>query len=260
MDYEPSENRASDADAEMRDVFSEPEDAHLQEKRQPLADIKLEPAGSLPSFTETEEMEWEGQVDQNTSLHPVTVAPAGDPLADVINSINLSAMTISDNSDSSGETATPADCVIPKVSITEPIPEVEVDPPTPPKPVSPISSPTSDNTSNLMATPNTSMTLRRHRLATSSADPRRQSVDLQSSFKLQLGCPEMSFDLLNDKISFLNEGPSWGGGEDDTFDFKKEEAKMLAIAEEYERLITDETIPMPNPIRRSRSTQITLVE
>ena len=36
----------------------------------------------------------------------------------------------------------------------------------------------------------------------------------------------MSFDLLNDKISFLNEGPSWGGGEDDTFDFKKEEAKI----------------------------------
>ena len=70
----------------------------------------------------------------------------------------------------------------------------------------------------------------------------------------------MSFDLLNDKISFLNEGPSWGGGEDDTFDFKKEEAKMLAIAEEYERLITDETIPVPNPIRRSRSTQIILVE
>ena len=70
----------------------------------------------------------------------------------------------------------------------------------------------------------------------------------------------MSFDLLNDKISFLNEGPSWGGCEDDTFDFKKEEAKMLAIAEEYERLITDETIPMPNPIRRSRYTQVTLVE
>ncbi|KAJ8468348.1 hypothetical protein ONZ45_g17273 [Pleurotus djamor] len=34
-------------------------------------------------------------------------------------------------------------------------------------------------------------------------DPRRCSVDLQQSFCLQMQCPDSSFDLLNDKISFL---------------------------------------------------------
>ncbi|KAL0071746.1 hypothetical protein AAF712_000668 [Marasmius tenuissimus] len=42
---------------------------------------------------------------------------------------------------------------------------------------------------------------------TSSGDPIRQSFDLHASFQLQFQSPESSFDLLNDKISFL-EGHS----------------------------------------------------
>lgn len=251
IDYDTSENQSSNADTEMKDVFSESDQPALREKRQPLADIKLEPAERLATFMETEETTWNGD-EENASLQTVTAAPAGDPLADVINSINLSAMTISDDSDSSGETATPGGDMLPEFSVS--LPEVEVAPPTPTEPRSPISSltPSAGVIPNLMTTPNTSMTFRPNHLTTSSADPRRTSVDLQSSFRLQLGSPDMSFDLLNDKISFLGqEGSFWGLGDDDTLDFRKEEAKMLAIAEEYERPISEETIPAPNPIRRS---------
>ncbi|KAK7682512.1 hypothetical protein QCA50_014312 [Cerrena zonata] len=251
MDCDAAENQPPDPDTEMRDVFAEPEGPFLREKRQPLADIKLEPVRHLTAFAETEELAW-NEDEENVSSHIVTAAPAGDPLADVINSINLSAMTISDDVDSSGETATPASGMFPEISVS--LPEVEIAPPTPTESMSPITSPVSQTgiISNLMTTPNTSMTSRPNHLTTSSADPRRTSVDLQSSFRLQLGSPDMSFDLLNDKISFLGQdGSFWGMGEDDTLDFKKEEAKMLAIAEEYERPISEETIPAPNPIRRT---------
>ncbi|KAL0578497.1 hypothetical protein V5O48_003490 [Marasmius crinis-equi] len=41
-------------------------------------------------------------------------------------------------------------------------------------------------------------------VTTSSGDPIRQSLDLHASFQLHLQSPESSFDLLNDKISFLD--------------------------------------------------------
>ena len=46
--------------------------------------------------------------------------------------------------------------------------------------------------------------------------------------------PEMSFDLLNDKISFLTQD-SVDGGEDDTLDFKMSPKPMPVIAEEVGR-------------------------
>ena len=47
-------------------------------------------------------------------------------------------------------------------------------------------------------------------------DPRRTSVDLYSSFHLQMQSAEMSFDLLNDKISFLGgaQDSFWAGADD----------------------------------------------
>ncbi|KAH9945124.1 uncharacterized protein BXZ73DRAFT_96114 [Epithele typhae] len=52
-------------------------------------------------------------------------------------------------------------------------------------------------------------------------DPRRTSVDLYSSFHLQLQSEDMSFDLLNDRISFFagsNGQDSFWAGTDATFD------------------------------------------
>ncbi|KAF9269996.1 hypothetical protein L218DRAFT_982684 [Marasmius fiardii PR-910] len=45
---------------------------------------------------------------------------------------------------------------------------------------------------------------RTNHVNTSSDDPIRQSLDLHASFQLHLQSPESSFDLLNDKISFLD--------------------------------------------------------
>ncbi|KII85223.1 hypothetical protein PLICRDRAFT_57160 [Plicaturopsis crispa FD-325 SS-3] len=84
---------------------------------------------------------------------------------------------------------------------------------------------------------------RRPTPTTSSIDPRRSSADLQSSFNLQLQNAESSFDLLNDKISFLGSDNSFLGGEcsflggaadmgDDEFDLKEEERLMEIQARE----------------------------
>jgi len=63
--------------------------------------------------------------------------------------------------------------------------------------------------------------------STSSRDPNRHSIDLYSSFQLQLQSEETSFDLLNDRISFFapgNDAESFFG--DDSFDMAVEESNM----------------------------------
>lgn len=66
---------------------------------------------------------------------------------------------------------------------------------------------------------------------TSSHDPKRRSIDLYSSFQLQLQSEDASFDLLNDKISFLASGSGMESfmnamEGDDSFDMDIEEANM----------------------------------
>ncbi|KAG6911583.1 hypothetical protein DXG01_011886 [Tephrocybe rancida] len=76
-------------------------------------------------------------------------------------------------------------------------------------------------------------TLRPNPARTSSQDPNRRSIDLYSSFHLQLTSEEASFDLLNDKISFftsLNTMDSFLN-EGDSFDMVAEEAKLQATIE-----------------------------
>ncbi|KAH7925818.1 hypothetical protein BV22DRAFT_402973 [Leucogyrophana mollusca] len=68
----------------------------------------------------------------------------------------------------------------------------------------------------------------RSHTTTSSLDPRRTSVDLHSSFNWQLQCPEASFDLLNDRISFFGQDSFLG--ETDDFDMQAEEEMMEALA------------------------------
>lgn len=92
-------------------------------------------------------------------------------------------------------------------------------------------------------------------------DPRRFSVDLHSSFSLQMQSSDMSFDLLNDKISILDHGQDsfWSGmgsedAEDDTMDLARVEMKMKVVAEKYESIKEAEEIkPLPTVNQRSKS-------
>ncbi|KAF9460151.1 hypothetical protein BDZ94DRAFT_1324330 [Collybia nuda] len=66
---------------------------------------------------------------------------------------------------------------------------------------------------------------------TSSHDSNRRSIDLYSSFQLQLQSDDASFDLLNDKFSFLVSGSGMDSfmtamDGDDSFDIGAEEANM----------------------------------
>ncbi|KAG6331537.1 hypothetical protein ID866_7547, partial [Astraeus odoratus] len=62
-----------------------------------------------------------------------------------------------------------------------------------------------------------------------SQDPNRLSVDLHSSFNWQLQCPEASFDLLNDRISFFGGDSFVLGADFDEFDAHAREEMMEAL-------------------------------
>ncbi|KAG5720108.1 hypothetical protein E4T56_gene17750 [Termitomyces sp. T112] len=83
---------------------------------------------------------------------------------------------------------------------------------------------------------------------TSLEDKKRHSIDLYTSFHLQLQSEEASFDLLNDKISLFASTSSMdfldGLEDDDSFDMGVEEAKLQATIdsiklEEGERKVGD---------------------
>ncbi|KAG5647558.1 hypothetical protein DXG03_008911 [Asterophora parasitica] len=74
----------------------------------------------------------------------------------------------------------------------------------------------------------------------SSQDPNRRSMDLYSSFHLQLQSEEASFDLLNDKISFFTStigSDSYLNAmeEDESFDLAVEEARLQKAIENIQQ-------------------------
>ncbi|TFY66361.1 hypothetical protein EVG20_g4729 [Dentipellis fragilis] len=172
--------------------------------RRPLADIAIEDDENTPIAINRGLNSLKPQ--QGTIPAPVfsesqpTAAPVSSPLAAVINSING---TSSSPDDFSASTA----CT-PRISII------------PPEPSSP--SPRGARARPANAT------------STSSLDPRRTSVDLQSSFSMQLQCSDSSFDLLNGKISFAGHETFLGVMDD--FDVAAEEATMLALAQRLENV------------------------
>lgn len=215
--------------------------------RQPLADIRIETVTEpvvqpklIEGLDSPERIAW----PKESNLVSPTVAPKGAPLADVINSINLSALSLS-RSPSPTPSRLPTDDALPlpetedeSLRSTDSFPEISVCPPdeepvVPSHPTTPISSPES------LSAPRPAM--RRLQANTSAADHRRVSVDLQSSFSLQMQSPEMSFDLLNDKISFLSQEAMEG---DDTLDFRTSPRPMPAIAEEAHK-----PVPPSPPMR-----------
>ena len=184
-----------------------------------------------------------------TAITPaVSEAPSGTPLADVINSINLGSLTIHAEAGQSetvfGEAS--SDVVCPDITV---IPTISEPP-----------SPSPMQTANAFLSPVIPPTVfsppvRRHHVSTSPNDPRRASVDLQFSFSLQLQSSDLSFDLMNDKISFFSQGQDsfWSGAdEDDTMDLAKEELKMKLNAERYECIKEEEEIE-PVPVEKLRS-------
>ncbi|CCL98647.1 uncharacterized protein FIBRA_00649 [Fibroporia radiculosa] len=217
-------------------------------RRVPLADIQLDdPFKMCESQVEAVVL-----ADQDSSPpHTVTAAPAGAPLAEVINSINLSSMTLSPSRIFSARAAVSAP--IPEqdgsadpvtedtedtISIPLSFPHITVSSPSPSESDSLTESdlpPTSDSPSDrLFASSSAAVppTLRPPSSNTISPnDPRRTSVDLHASFSMHMQSAEMSFDLLNDKISFLGHGADsfWMGGQadpDSDFDLDEEERQM----------------------------------
>ncbi|KAI0342596.1 hypothetical protein BDW22DRAFT_1428784 [Trametopsis cervina] len=222
------------------------------EMRLPLGEIALERVP--PSETGIElSLSSENPLQTDEPLHAdtedkavspfnfATTAPSGSPLADVINSINIFGSVSLDGA---------ADAIVretadvyngPSTSI--PYPDITVCPPedehhlstagneqaTPAQPHSPYLSPTASGST------------RRSSITTSAYDPRRASVDLQSSFSMHLQSTDMSFDLLKDSISFLGQPqdnsfwPSISEGdiEDDTLDFAQDQLRLRDAAERF---------------------------
>ncbi|THH26660.1 hypothetical protein EUX98_g7524 [Antrodiella citrinella] len=234
-DAENGEYRRTVADDDMDENADEDTIQIPVSRRQPLADIQLDSVlGSIP---EPDPIPVEGSPDSSmwdaadTTIQAVSAAPAGAPLASIINAINFASLSLH-SPDSSHEPSTPDgqsgfDCpAAPEINVVEA--DSSHGSPTAPTPRRLFGSHLSPSPSS------SSFATRRLSPTTSATDPRRTSVDLQSSFHLQLQNAEMTFDLMNDKISFLGHDSFWVGNDEDSVDLKKEEQAMMAIAEEYE--------------------------
>lgn len=218
--------------------------------RKPLADIKLEKTLPMdvripPTITEEESADYPTSpecrstwsVGMTILAHSrTTAAPSGAPLADVINAINLGSLDIHAAPPSPPAVSLEATAGIACPNITVMPPDSE-----PPTPVTamPPNSYASPFLSPVAPPPVFSPPVRRQHVSTSPNDPRRASVDLQSSFRLQMQSSDLSFDLLNDRISFLSQGQDsfWTGPEeDDTMDLAKKMLveKYASIKEEDE--------------------------
>jgi hypothetical protein len=212
--------------------------------RRPLADIELEKVSSPTSrIPATIQEESRAKDAVPTVFGAISSAPLGTPLADVINSINLSTMSMQD-APVSQSAAVEFSC--PDITVCPPDGDLGAHEPA----LSPMLGVYTSTPLNAMhlaptsqpfassAQPPAGMRRTHTSTITSSSDPRRTSVDLQSSFSLQLQSADMSFDLLNDKISFLNSSNASSSFihadmDDDTFDFAKEQLEMEEIASRY---------------------------
>ncbi|KAI0707286.1 hypothetical protein C8Q76DRAFT_149543 [Earliella scabrosa] len=148
-------------------------------------------------------------------------APQSSPLAEIVNSINFSALSVAEETvpTTAGPPTHGMSESVPSRS-SSPFPEINVC--APETPITADFEIPEEEEVHTATTAETSSHLRPPASLTqlSPDDPRRTSVDLYSSFHLQMQSADMSFDLLNDKVSFLGHGQDsfWGGG-DDTLDF-----------------------------------------
>ena len=195
------------------------------------------------------------------SLQALFPAPQGSPLAEVINSINLAAMGVSDDATAAPDAerayagSQALETTEPETEtgmearddrLASPFPEINIcAPETPVLAEFDLERPEreSESAQDAAAPTTYGSTLRPPSTLTqlSPDDPRRASVDLYSSFHLQMQSAEMSFDLLNDKISFLGgaggQDSFWAAGDDADamFEFDEERRENKAEAVVVER-------------------------
>ncbi|KAG2355941.1 hypothetical protein BDR07DRAFT_488877 [Suillus spraguei] len=239
----------------------------LHVQRTPLADISMD-ATPVPrkvvklalASPETPNSGVERYSSPVTAVRAsqATLAPAGSPLASVINAINFT----DKNAPSVGsipEHTTPTIVVSREANLGSSTAELSPSPSTAllththisastlTSSDLPLSPPSKDQTQSASShdtltapTARPRLRARAHTTSSPSFNPRRNSVDLHSSFNLQLNCPDASFDLLNDRISFFG-GDAFAIDIDD-FDLHAEEEMMEALAkriEEKGEVITD---------------------
>lgn len=213
--------------------------------RLPLADISLavaalsssSPAVSSPSPTKNSVKDYFTSRSAPLPSPSLTRAPESSRLFSVIDSINSA-----DGSPSSSPSASPHSS--PPMS---PIEEHARDKTISQTPKITVHSPASleDNSDTLSPLPTAPIPRLRSHISPASTseafDPRRVSVDLQSSFSSYIACPESSFDLLNDRISFINHDSflgqlvSFTDGDAD-IDVAKEEEEMEELVAKLEGL------------------------
>ncbi|KAH7911671.1 hypothetical protein BJ138DRAFT_1149973 [Hygrophoropsis aurantiaca] len=247
-------------------------------QRAPLADLSPDSTpmpkkkqSNLPNAPSTPALDHHALSATAIRINQMTIAPSGSPLASMINTTNLTAqvteitevssptddlalgaciggqshppsIVVSLSADDSLESSTahlvpsPSASLLAKASLSESI--TLSSPPSTlhdtPHFLEPSDSP-SQQSSQVRLRPQSTL---------SSLDPRRTSVDLHSSFNWQLQCPEASFDLLNDRISFFGQDSFLNDVDD--FDMQAEEAMMMALAERLKDKDSKET-PMRSP-------------
>ena len=201
--------------------------------RMPLADLALDqtPRPQDPSRTAFQPLAFSPPESALPLAALLAPAPQTSPLAEVVNSINFSSLAIAEDP-AAPVAALQAPFVLQEAApigivnrASSPFPEINVCAPETPI-LEEFDVPTSFNLGRELQddhddedeAPLTVAHLRPTSTLTQLApdDPRRTSVDLYSSFHLQMQSAEMSFDLLNDKISFFGgaQDSFWAGADD----------------------------------------------
>ncbi|KAI0775129.1 hypothetical protein BD413DRAFT_294339 [Trametes elegans] len=239
--WDEAEHDGSDADGELSENDGDVDaDGGAILPRTPLAELSVEdtPRPQPDARRPLQAAVFSAPTSPPAPLRSLQLtAPLSSPLAEVINSINMGSTNVSRDSISTAERA-----AVLERNVSEPVegsrpsslfPEINVCAPETPvvtefdlgndeehdeKPVG----------SGSTLRPPGSLT------QLSPDDPRRTSVDLYSSFHLQMQSEDMSFDLLNDKISFLGNAQDsfWAAGEDAMFEFDERPVPALKVKHE----------------------------
>lgn len=254
----------SDADGEQSE--SDAEGSGVLSSRRPFAELDIEhtprPLDSGRRF-KAPPFGIALRTSQDSNPLPASSVPTSQTfsLADVVNSINSSIMSLSQES-------TPTNPHPNRIQEAEhfmnnrpssPFPEINVCAPETPS-IEHFDVPTNDERAS-----NPPMVPASHLRPTSRLtqlppdDPRRTSVDLYSSFHLQMQSEEMSFDLLNDKISFFGHGQDsfWAAG-DDAMEFE-EMGLPPALKAKVDKLISFTELPSEH-IERTVSPPVKAVQ
>ncbi|OJT06647.1 hypothetical protein TRAPUB_2505 [Trametes pubescens] len=250
MLWDDTVHDGSDADEEQSENEGEGLVAALVHPRTPLADLNVEDTPrplqdsrrplQAPAFAATTSLSPKEQ-----PLRALLAAPQGSPFAEVINSITFSALSIAEDAATTAEQSPLSRKEVSEDGrVPSPFPEITICAPETPS----VPDFHFEHNEEPSETPATSQSRLRPTSALtqlSPDDPRRTSVDLHSSFHLHMQSDDMSFDLLNDKISFLGNAQDsfWAGGDDTMFDFDEENC-VPATKNIKSRLASVEEQPM----------------